>query len=68
MEITTEAHRFDLPSFDAYLLKEAGLAWAGIRLAVEERKAVREEVQRELADTGGPIEVEVEYRLAAGLR
>jgi hypothetical protein len=29
---------------------------------------VRDEVRRDLGDTGGPIEVEVEYRLASGRR
>jgi hypothetical protein len=32
------------------------------------RRAVREELRRQLGDTGGPIEVEVEYRFASGLR
>jgi ubiquinone/menaquinone biosynthesis C-methylase UbiE len=72
VEITTEAHRFVLPSFDAYFLPfERGGGSPGqafISLSVEARKAVREEVQRDLGDTGGPIEVEVEYRIAAGTR
>jgi hypothetical protein len=72
VEITTEAHRFVLPSFDAYFLPfERGGGSPGqafISLSVEARKAVREEVQRDLGDTGGPIDVEVEYRFAAGRR
>jgi ubiquinone/menaquinone biosynthesis C-methylase UbiE len=72
VEITTEAHRFVLPSFDAYFEPfEKGAGSPGqafISLAVEARKAVREEVQRELGDTGGPIEVEVEFMLASGRR
>lgn len=72
MEITTEAHRFALPSFDAYFeLFESGAGSPGqafVSLCREARKAVREEVQRNLGDTGGAIELEVEYRLAAGRR
>jgi hypothetical protein len=72
VEITTEAHRFVLPSFDAYFEPfEKGAGSPGqafVSLSVEARKAVREEVQHDLGDTGGPIEVDVEYRLAAGRR
>jgi hypothetical protein len=32
------------------------------------RRAVREEVRRDLNDAGGPIEVEVEIRFAGGVR
>jgi ubiquinone/menaquinone biosynthesis C-methylase UbiE len=72
VEITTEAHRFVLPSFDAYFEPfERGGGSPGqafVSLSVAQRKAVREEVQRELGDTGGPIEVNVEYRFASGRR
>lgn len=72
VEITTEAHRFVLPSFDSYFEPfEKGAGSPGqafVSLSVEARKAVRDEVKRDLEDTGGPIEVEVEYRLAAGRR
>ena len=34
----------------------------------EIRRAVREEVRRDLADTGGLIEAEAEYRIASGGR
>ena len=37
-------------------------------LSEEIRRAVREEVRRDLADTGGPIEAEAEYRIASGRR
>jgi SAM-dependent methyltransferase len=73
-EITTDTveHNFVLPSFDAYYGSfERGGASTGQALAAvseEIRRAVREEVRRELADTGGPIEVEVEYRIANGRR
>ena len=51
-----------LPSFDAYYGPfERGGASTGQALAAlpeEIRRAVREEVRRDLADTGGPIEAE----------
>ena len=72
VEITTESHRFVLPSFDAYFEPfERGGGSPGqafVSLSVEARKAVRDEVQRALRDAGGPIEVEVEYRFASGRR
>ena len=37
-------------------------------LPEDARRAVREEVRREVGDTGGPIEVEVEIRFASGRR
>lgn len=65
-------HRFVLPSFDAYYGPfERGGASTGQALAAlpeEIRRAVREEVRRDLGDTGGPIEVEAEYRIASGRR
>ncbi|MFD2053927.1 class I SAM-dependent methyltransferase [Mesorhizobium calcicola] len=57
VEITTETHRFVLPSFDAYFEPfEKGAGSPGqalVSLSVEARKAVREEVQRDFGDTGG---------------
>jgi ubiquinone/menaquinone biosynthesis C-methylase UbiE len=65
-------HTFVLPSFDAYYRPfERGGASTGQALAAlpeEIRRAVREEVRRDLADTGGPIEAEAEYRIASGRR
>ena len=65
-------HTFVLPSFDAYYGPfERGGASTGQALAAlseEIRRAVREEVRRDLGDTGGPIEVEVEYRITSGRR
>jgi ubiquinone/menaquinone biosynthesis C-methylase UbiE len=65
-------HTFVLPSFDAYYGPfERGGASTGQALAAlpeEIRRAVREEVRRDLADTGGPIEAEAEYRIASGRR
>jgi hypothetical protein len=72
IETHTEKHSFVLPSFDVYYGPfERGGASTGQALAAlpeEIRRAVREEVRRDLADTGGPIEVEVETRFASGRR
>jgi hypothetical protein len=61
-----------LPSFDAYFDPvERGGASSGqayIGLPYEVRRAVREEIRRELHDAGGPIEIEVEVRIASGVR
>lgn len=73
-EIETHAgkHCFALPSFDAYYGPfERGGASTGQALASlpkDIRHAIREEVRRDLADTGGPIEVEVEIGFASGRR
>ena len=72
IENHTEKHTFVLPSFDAYYGPfergggSTGQALSG--LPDEIRHAVREEVRRDLGDTGGPIEVEVEYRITSGRR
>ena len=72
MEIATEAHRFVIPSFDAYFApyeQGAGsLGQAFISLPEEVRRAVREEVRSDLGDMGGAIEVEVEIRFGSGRR
>jgi hypothetical protein len=65
-------HTFVLPSFDAYYGPfERGGGSTGQALATlpqEIRSAIREEVRRDLADTGGPIEAEAEYRIASDRR
>ena len=70
IETHTEQHTFMLPSFDAYYGPfERGGASTGQALAAlpeEIRRAVREEVRRDLADTGGPIEIKREVRSPAG--
>jgi ubiquinone/menaquinone biosynthesis C-methylase UbiE len=72
VEIATETHRFALPSFAAYFEPfEQGAGSPGqafVSLPQEARFAVREEVRRDLGDTGGLIEIEVEYRFASGRR
>ena len=71
-ETETVRNTFVLPSFDAYYGPfERGGASTGQALAAlpqEIRRAVRDEVRRGLADTGGPVEVEAEYRIASGRR
>jgi hypothetical protein len=71
-ETDTVKHTFVLPSFDAYYGPfERGGASTGQALAAlpeEIRRSVREEVRRDLADNGGPIEAEAEYRIASGRR
>jgi hypothetical protein len=39
-----------------------------VALSEAERRAVREEVRRNLRDTGGPAGIEVEERIASGRR
>jgi ubiquinone/menaquinone biosynthesis C-methylase UbiE len=72
IETHTVKHTFVLPSFDAYYGPfERGGASTGQALAIlpdEIRQAVRDEVRRDLGDTGGPIGVEVEYRIASTQR
>ena len=71
-ETDTVRHTFVLPSFDAYYGPierggtSTGQALAG--LPEELRRAVRKEVQRDLADIGGPVKAEAEYRIASGRR
>jgi ubiquinone/menaquinone biosynthesis C-methylase UbiE len=72
IETHTVRHTFVLPSFDAYYGPfERGGASTGQALAVlpeEIRRAVREEARRDLADRGGPVEAEAEYRIASARR
>jgi ubiquinone/menaquinone biosynthesis C-methylase UbiE len=70
IETQTEKHNFVLPSFDTYYGPfERGGASTGQALASlpdEVRRAIREEVRRDLGDTGGAVEIEVEIRFASG--
>ena len=72
IETHTVRHTFVLASFDDYYGPfERGGASTGQALAAlpeEIRRAVREEVRRDLADTGGPVEAEAEYRIASAQR
>jgi ubiquinone/menaquinone biosynthesis C-methylase UbiE len=71
-ETDTVKHTFVLPSFDAYYGPfERGGASTGQALAglpEEIRRAVREEARRDLADSGGSVEAEAEYRIASARR
>src|ERR1700730_12966087 len=72
IETHTVKHTFVLPSFDPYYgaFQRGGAATGQARPALPEeiRRAVREEVRRDLADTGGPIKAEAEYRIVSGRR
>ena len=48
--------------------EQARLTRESAALPEEIRRAIREEVRRDLADTGGPITAEAEYRIASGRR
>ncbi|MGE3783894.1 MAG: class I SAM-dependent methyltransferase, partial [Alphaproteobacteria bacterium] len=72
IETHTEKHTFVLPSFDTYYSPfERGGASTGqvlVSLSQELRLAIREEMRRDLGDTGGPVEIEMEIRFASGRR
>jgi hypothetical protein len=72
VEIATAALAFAFASFDTYFggveRGEGHMGQEYTALAEEQRRAVREEVRREVGDAGGPIEVEVEVRIASGRR
>jgi ubiquinone/menaquinone biosynthesis C-methylase UbiE len=72
IEISRHAHRFTLPSFDAYFGPfERGGASTGqayLTLPQSVRDTVRKEVQRSLGDADGPVEIEVEFQFAGGQR
>ena len=72
VETAAQTHRFVLPSFEAYFgpFEQGGgsSGQAYVVLPEAERRAVRDEVRRNVGDTGGPIAIEVEERLASGRR
>src|ERR1700730_14023651 len=72
IETPTVSDTFMLAAFEAYYGPcERGGASTGEALAAlpeEIRRAVRDEVRRDLADRGGPIEAEAEYRIASARR
>ncbi|MBD0274690.1 MAG: methyltransferase domain-containing protein [Acetobacteraceae bacterium] len=75
VETLSEARRYAFPSFDAYF-EHFGRGAGGIgaeyaALPEEARRAVREDVRRGLEgdqDTGGPVEVPVEFLFGSGCR
>ncbi len=72
VKITTEAHRFSMPSFDAYFgpFERGGgsTGQAYLELSPSLREAVREEMRRSLGDIGGPVDIEVEFQFGSGQR
>jgi ubiquinone/menaquinone biosynthesis C-methylase UbiE len=72
VEVETVAHAFVLPSFDAYYgpFERGGGSTGQVLASLPEntRRAVREEMRRAVGDTGGPVTIEVEFRIAAGER
>lgn len=72
VSIATESHRFEFTSFDAYFrpFEQGGgsTGQAFLALTEEQRRAVREELRREVGATGGPIGIEVDIRIAGGRR
>jgi SAM-dependent methyltransferase len=72
VQVETVAHAFVLPSFDAYYgpFERGGGSTGQVLASLPEdtRRAVREEMRRSLGDTGGPVTIEVEFRIAAGER
>ena len=72
LETTTEFQRVVRPSFAAYFEPyergRGSIGQAYIALPEEARRSVREEVRRRLGDTGGPIWIDCEIRLASGSR
>ena len=62
---TTDSHRFVLRSFNArfepFAQGAGSPGQAFVSLPAEARHAVREEVRRDLGDTGGAIEVEYRF-------
>ena len=72
IETRTVKHTFLLPSFEAYYGPfERGGASTGQALAAlpdEIRRDMRDELRRDFGDTSGPIEIDVEYRIASRRR
>lgn len=70
VDVSTSSHRFGVPSFADYFDHvERGWGSSGqlfISLPEEIKRSVREDVRRHVGDTGGPLEIEVEYRFASG--
>ncbi len=70
LEVTVTSHRFGVQSFEEYFDHvERGWGSAGqvfVTLPEQTRQAVREDVRRDVRDTGGPIEIEVEFMFASG--
>ena len=72
VETATEKLSVEFPSFDAYFGGiEQGAGNVGqeyVALPEDIRRAVREEVRREVGDTGEPVKLAMEVRIASGRR
>ena len=72
VQVTTASHSFGVASFDEYFDHiERGWGSSGqvfVSLPEDTKRAVREDVRRDVGDTGGPIQIEVEFRFASGQR
>lgn len=70
VKITTEKQRFSVGSFDEYFDHvERGWGSSGqifVSLPADTQRAVREDVRRDVGDTGGTIEIEVEFMFGSG--
>jgi hypothetical protein len=70
VETTTQARCFVLLSFEAYFepfeLGGASSGQAYVALPDAQGRAVREEVRQSLDNTGGPIAIDVDLRIASG--
>jgi ubiquinone/menaquinone biosynthesis C-methylase UbiE len=70
VETAMETRQIGFPSFDAFFLGlENGAGHVGqeyLALPQDVRRAVREDVRREVGDTGGPIHVDVDITFASG--
>ena len=68
--LEVQSHRFPHDSFEAYF-EQYERGWdaqgqAYLALTEDMRRLVREDIRRSVNDTGGPIDVEVQYRFASG--
>lgn len=72
LQMVLQAHRFTLPSFDAYFGPfERGGGSSGqayVALPQELRTRVRDELRRSLNDNGGPVHIDVEFGFASARR
>lgn len=70
IETNIEKHTFVLPSFDAYYgpFERGGGSTGQALMSLPEstRRVIREEMRRALGDDGGPVNIEVEIRIASG--
>ena len=70
VKITTEKHSFAVGSFDEYFDHvERGWGSSGqvfVSLPPDTQRAVGQDVRRDVGDTGGPIEIEVEFMFGSG--